>query len=92
MCIRDRLWKPAGSLWRVNVDPAQIDQILANLVVNARDAIAGVGKITIETGPMVFDETYCETHAAVIPGSYVLLAVSDNGCGMDCLLYTSRCV
>ena len=79
----DLLWKPAGSLWRVNMDPAQIDQVLANLVVNARDAIAGVGKITIETGPAVFDDTYCETHADVIPGSYVLLAVSDNGCGMD---------
>ncbi|HRD50833.1 MAG: GAF domain-containing protein [Candidatus Competibacter sp.] len=77
------LWKPAGSLWRVNMDPAQIDQILANLVVNARDAIAGVGKITIETGQAEFDETYCETHPDFIPGYYVLLAVSDNGCGMD---------
>ncbi len=46
----DLLWKPAGNLWPVKMDPAQIDQILANLVVNARDAIAGIGKITIETG------------------------------------------
>ncbi len=77
------LWKPANSLWPVNMDPAQIDQILANLVVNARDAIAGVGKITIETGRADFDESYCETHTGFIPGRYVLLVVSDNGCGMD---------
>lgn len=79
----DLLWKPAAILWSVNMDPAQLDQILANLVVNARDAITGVGKVTIETGQAVFDETYCETHADFIPGSYVLLAVSDDGCGMD---------
>ncbi len=79
----DLLWKPTRPLWTVRMDPAQIDQILANLVVNARDAIAGVGKITIETGQVMFDEGYCETHAGFIPGEYVLLAVSDNGCGMD---------
>ncbi len=79
----DLLWKPADSLWPVRMDPVQIDQILANLVVNARDAISGVGKITIETGRATFDEGYCETHADFIPGEYVLLAVSDNGCGMD---------
>ncbi|MFO1424335.1 MAG: GAF domain-containing protein [Candidatus Competibacteraceae bacterium] len=77
------LWKPASTLWPVNMDPTQIDQIMANLVVNARDAIAGVGRITIETGQAVFDESYCETHADTSPGSYVLLAVSDTGCGMD---------
>ncbi|MDV7392082.1 ATP-binding protein, partial [Arthrospira platensis SPKY1] len=81
----DLLWKPADSLWPVRVDPAQIDQILANLVVNARDAIAGAGggKITIETGQTTFDEAYCENHAGFIPGEYVLLAVSDNGSGME---------
>ncbi|MDG4550793.1 MAG: GAF domain-containing protein [Candidatus Contendobacter sp.] len=77
------LWTPAGALWPVNVDPTQIDQIMANLVVNARDAITGVGKITIETDQVVFDESYCETHADASPGSYVMLAVSDTGCGMD---------
>ena len=77
------LWKPAAPLWPVNMDPAQIDQIMVNLVVNARDAITGVGKITIETGQVVFDEVYCETHPGFAPGFYVLLAVSDNGCGMD---------
>jgi PAS domain S-box-containing protein len=79
----DLLWKPAVGPVLVKMDPAQIDQILANLVVNARDAIAGVGKIIIETSQVTFDETYCETHAECNPGSYVLLAVSDNGSGMD---------
>ena len=79
----DLLWKPAKDLWPVKMDPAQIDQILANLMVNARDAIAGVGKITIETGKVEFDEHYCEAHVGFVPGRYVLLAVSDDGCGMD---------
>jgi signal transduction histidine kinase len=63
--------------------PLQIDQILANLCVNARDAIAGVGKITIETGNVVFDEATAPTMPGFVPGEYVMLAVSDNGCGMD---------
>ena len=79
----DLLWKPANDLWPVKMDPAQIDQILANLMVNSRDAIAGVGKITIETGKIEFDEHYCEAHVGFVPGRYVLLAVSDDGCGMD---------
>ncbi len=79
----DLFWKPAEPLWPVNMDPVQIDQILANLVVNARDALAGVGKITIETGLATFDAAYCETHVTFVPGHYVLLAVSDNGRGMD---------
>ncbi|HOW74379.1 MAG TPA: GAF domain-containing protein [Candidatus Competibacteraceae bacterium] len=79
----DLLWKPADDLTLVKMDPAQIDQILANLVVNARDAIAGIGKIIIETGQATFDETYCENRADCDPGAYVLLAVSDTGCGMD---------
>ena len=79
----DLLWKPAATLWPVNMDPTQIDQVMANLVVNARDAIVGVGKITIETAKVTFDEGYCEIHAGFSPGAYALLAVSDNGCGMD---------
>jgi two-component system, cell cycle sensor histidine kinase and response regulator CckA len=77
------IWLPSKNLWPVKVDPSQIDQILANLCINARDAITGVGKVTIETGNSVFDEGYCANHAGFIPGDYVLLAVSDNGCGMD---------
>ena len=66
----DLLWKPAGTLWPVNMDPSQIDQIMANLVVNARDAIGGVGKITIETGQAEFDESYRQAHPGFIPGQY----------------------
>jgi two-component system cell cycle sensor histidine kinase/response regulator CckA len=77
------LWRPAINLWAVKMDPAQIDQILANLVVNARDAVSGVGRLTIETGNAEFDESYCETHDGCTPGQYALLAVSDDGCGMD---------
>ena len=77
------LWKPGKNLQPVKVDPSQIDQLLANLCVNARDAIAGVGKVIIETDEAAFDEAYCAEHPGFAPGEYVLLAVSDNGCGMD---------
>ncbi len=76
-------WKPGNRLWSLKVDPGRIDQILANLCVNARDAIDGVGKVTIETKNRTFDENYCAHHPDLIPGDYVLLAVSDNGCGMS---------
>ena len=79
----DLAWLPGENVWRVKIDPVQIDQILANLCVNARDAIENVGKVTIETGNVVFDESYCAHHLGFLPGEYVLLAVSDNGCGMD---------
>jgi two-component system, cell cycle sensor histidine kinase and response regulator CckA len=79
----DLAWLPGKQLWSVKIDPAQIDQILANLCVNARDAIEGVGKVTIETGNITFDDAYCEVHAGFFPGEFVLLAISDNGCGMD---------
>jgi CheY-like chemotaxis protein len=77
-------WQPAAHLGLVNVDPSQVDQILTNLCVNARDAIrAGMGKITIETANAVFGEAYLAEHPEARPGEYVLLAVSDNGCGMN---------
>jgi PAS domain S-box-containing protein len=76
-------WMPGLEVWPVKVDPAQVDQILANLTVNARDAITGVGIVTIETGNVVFDESYCQIHAGCLPGDYVMLAVSDTGTGMD---------
>ena len=79
----DLIWKPAKNLWPVKMDPSQIDQILANLCVNARDAITGVGKLTIETGMKTFDEDYCREHTDFVPGDFALLAVSDDGCGMD---------
>jgi CheY-like chemotaxis protein len=79
----DLTWHPEPGLWPVRVDPSQIDQILANLCVNARDAIADIGKMTIETAHGVFDADYCARHVGFVPGEYVRLAVSDDGCGMD---------
>lgn len=76
-------WKPANDLWRVKMDSSQIDQILANLTINARDAIDDVGRVIIETANIQLDETYCKTHGDYIPGDYVVLSVSDDGCGMD---------
>jgi signal transduction histidine kinase/PAS domain-containing protein/ActR/RegA family two-component response regulator len=79
----DLAWLPDAALWSVKMDPSQIGQILANLCVNARDAISETGKITIETDNVTMDEAYWADHAGFAPGEYVLLAVSDNGCGMD---------
>jgi two-component system, cell cycle sensor histidine kinase and response regulator CckA len=79
----DLTWLPADGACAVRMDPSQIDQILANLCVNARDAIAGVGRISIETGLATFDADYCAYRSELIPGEYVSLIVSDDGCGMD---------
>jgi PAS domain S-box-containing protein len=79
----DLTWSPGAGLWPVKMDPSQIDQILANLCVNARDAIDGVGKVTIETENKTLDEEYCANHPGFVPGEFVLLSVSDNGCGID---------
>lgn len=76
-------WLPAQNLWEVELDPSQIDQILANLCVNARDSIDDVGKITIETGVSLIDDEYCSQNAGFVTGEYVRLTVSDDGCGMD---------
>ena len=76
-------WLPGAGLGPVNIDPSQMDQLLANLCVNSRDAIEGVGKITIETSQVTFDQMYCADHTGFIPGNFVRLAVSDDGCGMD---------
>ena len=76
-------WLPDTALWSIKVDPSQIDQILVNLCVNARDAIMGVGKVTIETGNISLDKDYCTDHVGFDPGEYAFIAVSDDGCGMD---------
>ncbi|MFZ2656132.1 MAG: response regulator [Victivallales bacterium] len=76
-------WKPGKNLWPVKMDTSQLNQILTNLCVNARDAISGLGNLTIGTENAVFDESYCVTHEDAITGEYVQLTVSDTGCGMD---------
>jgi len=76
-------WLPGEKLWPIRMDPSQIDQILANLCVNSRDAIAEGGRITIRTVTATLDQADCADQAGFIPGDYVLLSVSDDGCGMD---------
>jgi PAS domain S-box-containing protein len=70
-------------LWNVEIDPVQIDQILANLTANAQDAIGGVGSVSIETDNVFLDETYISTHFDILPGEYVMMSFSDTGKGMD---------
>jgi signal transduction histidine kinase len=70
-------------LGRVKADPTQIEQTLMNLAVNARDAMPGGGTITIETANVELDDSHAREHAEVKPGSYVMLAMSDTGVGMD---------
>ncbi len=79
----DLAWLPGTGVWPVKMDPVQIDQILVNLCVNARDAIGGVGKITLETENACVDETLCAAYPGFVPGEYVHLKVSDTGNGMD---------
>jgi PAS domain S-box-containing protein len=76
-------WQPNPSLWSIRMDPTQIDQILANLCINARDAISGSGTIMIKTNNVHRDEAICEDHSVFAPGDYVRLEVTDDGCGMD---------
>jgi PAS domain S-box-containing protein len=72
----------AGGLWNAFVDTAQVENALLNLAINARDAMGGHGKLTIEVGNTSLDDAYAVRHGDVTPGQYVMLAVTDNGCGM----------
>ena len=77
------VWQPGNDLWPVNIDPSQIDQVLANLAVNARDAISNIGQVTICTSNETFTVADTEQHPTSLPGEFVRLSVSDNGCGMN---------
>lgn len=71
-------------LWVINADPGQIEQILVNFAVNARDAMPEGGKFTITTGNSILDDEFCKVIPDFSPGEYVMLRITDTGCGMDC--------
>ena len=77
------VWRPGSGLWPVKIDPSQIDQVMANLCLNARDAIAGHGTIVLSTGTAAVDAAACVGHEGAVPGDYVWLSITDDGCGMD---------
>ncbi|HNT36311.1 MAG TPA: ATP-binding protein [bacterium] len=77
------VWRSNPRLWPVMMDPSQLDQILANLSVNSRDAIEGVGTLTIETDNVTFNEKDAGRDTICEPGEYVMLSVSDTGIGMS---------
>jgi len=73
----------SDQIGRVQADPGQLEQVVMNLAVNARDAMPGGGKLIIETHPCDLDESYTATHSEVTPGHFVQIAVTDTGCGMN---------
>ena len=79
----DLVMVPGANLWAVRADAGQIEQVIMNLAVNARDAMPSGGKLTLETSNVTLEEDYSRLHAPLRPGEYVMLAISDTGAGMD---------
>jgi PAS domain S-box-containing protein len=79
----DLVMVPSPNLWPVRADGGQIEQVIMNLAVNARDAMPSGGKLTIETANVTLDEDYARVHGPLKPGDYVMVAISDTGAGMD---------
>jgi CheY-like chemotaxis protein len=77
------VFRPGDGLWKVVFDPAQVEQTLVNLIVNARDALPDGGRITVETANVAIDDAYCRDRVEIKPGDYVALTISDDGIGMD---------
>ncbi len=77
------IWQPGDEIWQIKIDPSQLDQILTNLCINARDAINGVGKLIIETSNITLDKNFCAGREGCTVGDFVQLTVTDNGVGMD---------
>ncbi|ATB48188.1 response regulator [Corallococcus macrosporus] len=71
-----------GGLWNAFADPNQLENVILNLAINARDAMDGEGKLTVEAGNAMLDDHYAQLHPDVVPGQHVMLAISDTGCGM----------
>jgi signal transduction histidine kinase len=76
-------WRPGGGVWPVRIDPTQLDQILANLCVNARDAIDGVGRVTLATANRTLLPADCADRPGYVAGDYVCLSVADTGRGIE---------
>ena len=76
-------WHPKPGVWNIFMDPSQVDQVLVNLCVNAKDAIDKSGRILVETDNACLDAQFCARHPGCIPGDFVTVTVNDNGCGMD---------
>jgi C4-dicarboxylate-specific signal transduction histidine kinase/DNA-binding response OmpR family regulator len=79
----DLAWRPGAAVWPIRMDPGQVDQILVNLCVNARDALGGSGTVTIATGNVTLDAAFARSHPGCVPGDHARLTVSDTGAGMS---------